>query len=95
MFKRLTLVVIIIAVAIAVLMVMLKREKERAQQEGGNGGLQVVSTTTMVTDMVKVIGGERINLMGMMAAKVDPHSYQVTFSDTAALKNAGYSRETR
>jgi manganese/zinc/iron transport system substrate-binding protein len=50
--------------------------------------LQVVTTTTMVTDMVSQIGAERVSVQGMMGAQVDPHSYQVTFSDTAALQKA-------
>ena len=50
--------------------------------------LQVVTTTTMVTDMVKSIGAGRVSVQGMMGAQVDPHSYQVTFSDTAALQKA-------
>ena len=52
------------------------------------GKLSVLATTTMVSDMVKFIGGDHISLHSMMGAKVDPHSYQVTFSDTAALKKA-------
>jgi len=53
-----------------------------------DGRLHVVTTTTMITDMVTIIGGDRISVQGMMGAKVDPHSYQVTFKDTAALKKA-------
>ncbi len=50
--------------------------------------LPVVATSQMVTDMVRVIGGERTEVYGMMGAAVDPHSYQTTFGDAVALKQA-------
>ena len=42
----------------------------------------------MVTDMLKVVGGDRIAVQGLMGPGVDPHSYQVTFKDTVALQKA-------
>lgn len=47
--------------------------------------LKVVTTSTMVTDLVKTIGGERVYVHGIMGPGVDPHSYQVISSDSAAL----------
>ncbi len=40
------------------------------------------------TKMVKAVGGDRISVQSLMGPKVDPHSYQVTFKDTAALQKA-------
>ena len=37
--------------------------------------MNVVATTTMVTDMVKEVGGDRVSVVGMMGAGVDPHLY--------------------
>lgn len=68
---------------------MLKKEGDSVTDGSPDDAiLQVVTTTTMVTDMVRYIGGERVSVHGLMGAKVDPHSYQVTFKDTAALKKA-------
>ena len=39
------------------------------------GKLRVTATTTMIQDLVKVIGGEEIEVYGMMADGIDPHSY--------------------
>jgi manganese/zinc/iron transport system substrate-binding protein len=47
-----------------------------------------VTTTTMVTDMLRIVGGDRLTVQGLMGPGVDPHSYQVTFKDTAALQGA-------
>lgn len=87
--KKILMSCLVLSVVAAALFLMLKREGRST--DGGDQDsslLQVVTTTTMVTDMVKAIGGDRIAVKGMMGAKVDPHSYQVTFKDTAALQKA-------
>ncbi|RMB56450.1 manganese transporter [Dokdonia sinensis] len=53
-----------------------------------NGKLNVVTTTTMLTDLVKNIGGEHINLQGLMGAGVDPHLYKASAGDVTKLSTA-------
>ncbi len=48
----------------------------------------VVTTVTMVTDLVKEIGGERVDVDGLMGAGVDPHSYIPSLPDSAKLEGA-------
>jgi manganese/zinc/iron transport system substrate-binding protein len=48
----------------------------------------VVTTTTMVTDLVSVIGGENIRIVGLMGPGVDPHSYVPRIGDTRLLDQA-------
>ncbi|TWO33879.1 manganese transporter [Seonamhaeicola sediminis] len=50
--------------------------------------LNVVTTTTMITDLVKNIGGENINLQGLMGSGVDPHLYKASEGDVTKLANA-------
>ena len=50
--------------------------------------LNVVTTTTMVTDMVKEIGGDRVNVVGLMGPGVDPHLYKPASSDVVKLQRA-------
>ncbi len=50
--------------------------------------VNVVATSTMVTDLVRVIGGEQVDVIGMMKAGVDPHSYEQTAKDVAAMNTA-------
>lgn len=52
------------------------------------GPLQVVTTTTMITDLVKNIGGDAINVNGLMGAGVDPHLYKASEGDVNKLFNA-------
>lgn len=48
----------------------------------------VVTTTTMITDLVNNIGKEKIELKGIMKAGVDPHLYKATERDITQLLNA-------
>jgi ABC-type Zn uptake system ZnuABC Zn-binding protein ZnuA len=50
--------------------------------------LQVVATTNIVGDVVRQVGGERIDLTVLMGIGVDPHSYVPSPTDTAALHDA-------
>ena len=53
-----------------------------------NGKLNVVTTTTMITDLVKNIGGDSINAQGLMGSGVDPHLYKASEGDVTKLTNA-------
>ncbi|WP_323787336.1 metal ABC transporter solute-binding protein, Zn/Mn family [Psychroserpens sp.] len=53
-----------------------------------NGKLNVVTTTSMITDLVKNIGGNHINLKGLMGSGVDPHLYKASEGDVTKLVNA-------
>lgn len=50
--------------------------------------LQVVATTGMVADLVRNVGGERVEVAGLMGPGVDPHLYKATQSDTRKLARA-------
>ena len=54
----------------------------------GNGKLNVVVTTSMLTDLVKNIGGDLINTQELMGAGVDPHLYKASEGDVSKLFNA-------
>ena len=53
-----------------------------------SGKLNVVTTTTMITDLVKNIGGDLIELNGLMGAGVDPHLYKASEGDVSKLFKA-------
>ena len=50
--------------------------------------INVVTTTTMVNDMVKEIGGDRVNVVGLMGPGVDPHLYKPASGDVVKLQRA-------
>ena len=51
-------------------------------------GLQIVTTTSMITDITKVIGGDQVAVNGLMGAGIDPHLYVASEGDMALLQNA-------
>jgi len=53
-----------------------------------NGKLNIVTTTTMITDLVENIGGDHINVQGLMGSGVDPHLYKASEGDVSKLANA-------
>ncbi len=53
-----------------------------------NGKLQVVATTGMIADIVKNVGGERVEATALMGAGVDPHLYKASEGDVRRLQNA-------
>ncbi|MDO6801211.1 zinc ABC transporter substrate-binding protein [Wenyingzhuangia sp. 1_MG-2023] len=53
-----------------------------------NSKFTVVTTTTMITDLVKVLGGDAIEVKGIMGAGVDPHLYKASEGDVTKLSSA-------
>lgn len=60
--------------------------KPSAKKE--NTKFTVVTTTTMITDLVKTLGGDAIEVKGMMGAGVDPHLYKASEGDVTKLSQA-------
>lgn len=50
--------------------------------------MNVVATTGMVADTVRVIGGDAVNVKQLMGEGVDPHLYRITQNDIRALAGA-------
>ena len=50
--------------------------------------LEVAATTTMVADLVRNVGGDRVEVKGLMGAGVDPHLYKPTAADITTLQKA-------
>lgn len=53
-----------------------------------NGNLNIVTTTTMITDLIENIGGDKVNVQGLMGSGVDPHLYKASEGDVSKLANA-------
>jgi len=89
MAKKIIVIVLVLGALVGGLAFLLKKEQANVTDGSPDGAvLNVVTTSTMVTDMVRKIGGERVAVHGLMGPKVDPHSFQVTSSASAALLKA-------
>jgi manganese/zinc/iron transport system substrate-binding protein len=54
----------------------------------GDGRPRVVATTTVVADLVREVGGERVIVECLMPPGIDPHSYKATPRDAERLLRA-------
>ena len=50
--------------------------------------LNVVTTTSQITDLVKELAGDNVIIEGLMGAGVDPHLYKASEGDVSKLVNA-------
>ena len=73
-----------VALVLVILLVVSCGKKAKIK----NGKLKVVTTTTMITDLVKNIGGDKLEVKGLMGAGVDPHLYKASEGDVSKLFNA-------
>lgn len=53
-----------------------------------NGKLQVVTTTGMIADIAKNVGGDHVEVTALMGPGVDPHLYKASEGDVRRLQNA-------
>ncbi|WP_298544039.1 zinc ABC transporter substrate-binding protein [uncultured Aquimarina sp.] len=60
----------------------------KKENKDPNQKLNVVTTTTMITDLVQNIGGDLITVQGLMGSGVDPHLYKASEGDVTKLVNA-------
>jgi manganese/zinc/iron transport system substrate-binding protein len=58
------------------------------QAQDAKHPLQVTTTVSMLTDLVRAIGGERVIVQGLMGPGVDPHLYKPTIGDVIKLDSA-------
>jgi manganese/zinc/iron transport system substrate-binding protein len=52
------------------------------------GKLRITATTSMVADLVKQVGGDKVEVQSLMGPGVDPHLYKATATDITRLQNA-------
>lgn len=87
---KLTKLIAVAAAALAVAVTSCgKNTAEESQKTWqSEDKLKVATTATMITDMAKIIGGDEVEVIGMVPAGVDPHTYEKSFDDTAVMNSA-------
>jgi len=59
-----------------------------AKARGAGQPLKVTTTVTMVADLARQVGGERVSVEALMGPGVDPHLYKAAASDVGKLQQA-------
>lgn len=57
-------------------------------QDGGGRSLTLVATTTQAADIVRAVGGSRVEVRAILRPNSDPHEYEPRPSDARALQGA-------
>jgi ABC-type Zn uptake system ZnuABC Zn-binding protein ZnuA len=57
-------------------------------EDSGTGEITAVATTTQVADLVRNVGGGRVEVESILGANADPHDYEPRPSDAAELAEA-------
>lgn len=79
---------IMILLGIAILLVVTACSGSEATSGKGSGKIKATTTIGMITDIVKEVGGEYVEVTGIMKAGVDPHLYKVSQGDISKLDQA-------
>lgn len=61
---------------------------EQADDVSEDNPLNVVATTSMIADIMEIVGGENVTVSGLMGPGVDPHDYQPSTSDVNTMTEA-------
>jgi manganese/zinc/iron transport system substrate-binding protein len=54
----------------------------------GDRKVRITTTTNFITDTARQIGGDRVEVTGLMGAGVDPHLYKASAGDIKTLRDA-------
>ena len=73
-------------IAICVVMMLLVSCGKNGSSSGKK--IKVTTTTTMLTDLVRTIGGDKVEVTGLMGEGVDPHLYSASAGDIEKPGNA-------
>ena len=63
-------------------------DSQATKQGSLAGRLPVVTTTTQLTDFARVVGGEHVDVYGILKANVDAHDFEPSPADIARLAAA-------
>lgn len=58
------------------------------QDEKSSDKIHIVTTTSIITDLVENIGGDLVEVSGLMGSGIDPHLYKASEGDVTKLSRA-------
>ncbi len=63
-------------------------QRSSVQKDFSSNKIKIVATTSMIADLVAEIGGERVEVSGLMGPGVDPHLYKASEGDVLRMAEA-------
>ncbi|AFS77426.1 zinc transport system periplasmic zinc-binding protein TroA [Gottschalkia acidurici 9a] len=86
--KRFISIIMILSLLVLTLIGCNNKPQDEITDSKENEKIKVVATTTMITDLVKAIGGENIEVQGLVGPGIDPHLYKASAGDVNKMQNA-------
>lgn len=88
--KAVVLVVLTLVLFVSIFLTVTNRRinLDKAEQEKSEGKIKITATTTMLADLAKQIGGDEVEVTGLMGPGIDPHLYQASAGDINILQKA-------
>jgi len=65
------------------------RSRESEEWVKGDGRIKVLSTTGMISDIVKMVGRDKVDVFSLISEELDPHTYQLVKGDSEKFEFAG------
>src|SRR4051794_14873809 len=59
-----------------------------SRKDLGSRKIRVVTTVGMITDIVRIVGDDRVEVTGLMGPGVDPHLYKASEGDVGRMAAA-------
>lgn len=88
MIRRLAAVLAVLALAVVAAGCSEVGRTTASASELAARQVRVVTTTNLITDLARRVGGDRVALTGLMGPGVDPHLYKATAGDVRELVEA-------
>lgn len=63
-------------------------EADKKSEDLSSRKIKIVTTIGMITDIVEQVGGERVDVTGLMGPGVDPHLYKASAGDVDRMQSA-------
>ncbi|WP_433943127.1 metal ABC transporter solute-binding protein, Zn/Mn family [Paenibacillus sp. SN-8-1] len=78
--------IILIWMSLIIVLSACGNSKSLSYQDGGK--VKITTTTGMITDITRQVGGSHVEVTGLMSAGVDPHLYKASQGDIRKLDEA-------
>ncbi|KAB1435783.1 metal ABC transporter solute-binding protein, Zn/Mn family [Candidatus Galacturonibacter soehngenii] len=78
----------ILGIILCMMLLLPACSNQTANITSSKSTLNIVATTTMLADLSKNIGGDRVTVDGLMGPGIDPHLYQASAGDVTLMQKA-------
>lgn len=87
-FQRLKMTLGVVALIIIAACTKVEDTGSTATRSSEDQKIQIVTTIGMITDIANIVGGDEVEVTGLMGPGVDPHLYKASHGDVESLSES-------